>query len=251
MLTAQPSRSPDAAEPSNVIVLTPSDCLAGRKPLIFDYLTPREHDIVRRRCVPQLARRHSTIYRQGEVQKGIYLIVSGSVRVYYVAPTGREITRAYWFAGNFVGGPDVFAESRSMWTATAMRDSSLLLIPGDVLRSLCAQIPNLAIGLIEAMIFKNRCFSATAQMLGTRSASERMKRVLLLLAEMYGPSAGAADRISVPITHEEIAHMIGSTRQWVTIGLKRLEAAGLLEVGRGHLHIRKDIEALLPQALED
>jgi hypothetical protein len=45
--------------------------------------------------------------------------------------------------------------------------------------------------------------------------------------------------------------MIGSTRQWVTIGLKRLEAAGLLEVGRGHLHIRKDIEALLPQALED
>src|SRR5215475_12640863 len=126
MLSAQLPGLPGTRR-SKVFALSALDCLEGRKPLIFDHLTQKEREVVLKRCIPQLARRNSTIYRQGEMQKGIYLIMSGSVRVYYAAPSGREITRAYWFAGNFVGGPDVFGESRNMWTATAMRDSSLLL----------------------------------------------------------------------------------------------------------------------------
>src|SRR5258708_39759003 len=97
---------------------------------------------------------------------------------------------------------------------------------------------DVAIGLIEGMVFKGRCYAAMAQMLGTRSVGERMTRVLLLLAEMYGVPTDDGVAIDVPITHVEISHMVGATRQWVTVGLKRLQADGLIEVGRCKLLIR-------------
>lgn len=223
---------------SKVLVLSETETLEGRKPFLLDRLTPQEHDHVIRQCTPKLAKRNSTIFRQGETQKGIFLILSGGVRVFYAAPSGREITRAYWFAGNFIGGPDVFAQARNMWSAVAIRDTSLLLLPSATLHSLCAHMPNLALGLIEAMVFKGRCYAAMAQMLGTRTAGERLTRVLLLLAEMYGIKTERGIAITVPITHEEISHMVGATRQWVTVGLKRLQSDGLVEAARGKLLIR-------------
>jgi CRP/FNR family transcriptional regulator, cyclic AMP receptor protein len=234
---------------SPVLILSSAKVLNGRKPLLMDRLTPAECETVIAHCTPKLAKRHSTIFTQGHKQVGIYLILSGGVRVFYAAPSGREITRAYWFAGNFIGGPHVFGEMPHMWSAIAMRDTSLLMLPCATLHSLCLRIPNVAIGLIEAMGFKGRCYSAMAQMLGTRTAGERMTQVLLLLAEMYGQRSECGTAVSVPITHEEIAHMVGATRQWVTIGLKRLQAQGVIEVSRGHLLIR-DLESLADAAAE-
>ncbi len=228
---------------SQVLILSSANLLEGRKALLMDRLTAAEREIVLAQCTPKLAKRHATIFRQGQEQTSIYLIMSGGVRVFYVAPSGREITRAYWFTGNFIGGPHVFGELPHMWSAVAMRDTSLLMLPCATLHALCLRIPNLAIGLIEAMGFKGRCYSAMAQMLGTRSAGERMTQVLLLLAEMYGQRSERGTAVSVPITHEEIAHMVGATRQWVTVGLKQLQGRGVIEVSRGHLLIR-DIESL-------
>ena len=214
-----------------------------RRRSVLDRLTSGERDLVLHRSERRLAREHSTIFRQGEPQKGIYLLLSGGVRVFYVAPSGREITRAYWFAGNFIGGPDVFGNAPHMWSAVATRDTSMIFIAGPTLRMLCGRIPNLAISLIEAMAFKGRSYSAIAQMLGTRSANERMVQVLLLLAEMYGTEDEHGTNIDIPITHEEIAHMVGATRQWVTAGLKRLQADGLIDARRGKL-VMHNVDAL-------
>lgn len=215
-----------------------------RRRSVLDRLTAAEHDLVLQRSERRLAKKHATIFRQGEPQKGIYLLLSGGVRVFYIAPSGREITRAYWFAGNFIGGPDVFGNGPHMWSAVATRDTAMIFIAGPILRTLCERIPNLAISLIEAMAFKGRSYSAIAQMLGTRSAGERMVQVLLLLAEMYGTESESGTNIDVPITHEEIAHMVGSTRQWVTAGLKRLQNSGLIDARRGKLLVH-DVGALV------
>jgi CRP/FNR family cyclic AMP-dependent transcriptional regulator len=234
---------------NKVLVLSEPVSIERRELFLLDRLTPHERDLVTRRCIPKLAKKNATIFRQGDAQRGIYLVLSGGVRVFYVAPSGREITRAYWFAGNFIGGPDVFAQSPNMWTAVAIRDTSLLLLPSVSLRTLCERIPNLAIGLIEAMVFKGRCYSAMAQMLGTRSAGERLNRVLLLLSEMYGSATEQGVAINVPITHEEIAHMVGVSRQWVTVGMKRLQADGHIEFGRGKILIRNlDMLSAAPQS---
>ncbi|MEJ2623384.1 MAG: cyclic nucleotide-binding domain-containing protein [Pseudolabrys sp.] len=50
----------------------------------------------------------ATVFLQGDEHKGIWLIEAGMVRTFYAAPSGRQITLAYWPAGHFVGGPEIF-----------------------------------------------------------------------------------------------------------------------------------------------
>lgn len=230
-----------------VLLLSESGRVGERKPALLDRLTAVEREYVIKQCTPQLAKRHSTIFRQGELQRGIFLVLSGGVRVFYVAPSGREITRAYWFANNFIGGPDVFGKTPNMWSAIAVRDTSMLYLPSPTLQKLCIQIPNLALGLIDAMVFKGRCYSAMAQMLGTRSAAQRLHQILVHLAEMYGIPSDDGIAIDIPITHEEIAHIIGATRQWVTMSIKRLQTSGIIQSRRGNLIIQ-DFESLNAKA---
>ncbi|MFD1330887.1 Crp/Fnr family transcriptional regulator [Methylopila musalis] len=204
---------------------------------IFGRLTESERLAVAPYCEHRLARRHSLVFRQGQRQDGIFIIQSGGVRVFFEADTGRRITRAIWFTGHFIGGPDVFGHNPHMWSGIAIRDTSLVFLPTDTLQMLCGRIPNLALGLIDALAFKGRCYAAMSQALGTRSASERISGLLEHLGELYGVRTEHGLEIQFPITGSEIADMVGVSRQWVTMGLKKLQAAGAIELQRGKITI--------------
>ena len=119
--------------------------------------------------------RGQTLFNQGATHDGIYLIQTGRIRVFYTAPSGREITLAYWHPGNFVGGPEVFGERRaSMVGRRRHQHQRRATARARTLRTLVVEVPNLAIGLIEGLTFKGKCYSALAQMLGTRSITERL-----------------------------------------------------------------------------
>ncbi|WP_218016845.1 Crp/Fnr family transcriptional regulator [Sphingomonas mali] len=184
----------------------------------------------------------SILFTQDSANDGVYLIASGRVRVYYTAPSGREITLALWHAGNFVGGPEIFGGGLNVWSGMASTRVSALHLPGAALRELALGIPHLAIGIIEGLTFKGKCYSAMAQMLGTRSVTERLAHMLLHLSDLYGLRQPGGTLISTKFTHEEIAHMVGATRQWVTASLKRFHAQGILSVKRGNITVvRADI----------
>ena len=183
--------------------------------------------------------RGSTLFRQGARHDGIYLVESGRVKVFYQAPSGREITLAYWHPGNFVGGPDVFDSGVHVWSGMAVQNSSVLHVPGAVLRQMIGRVPALGINIIEGLAFKGRCYSGMAQMLGTLSASERLAHILLHLANLYGVKEERGVVITASFTHADLANMIGATRQWVTISLKRYADAGIVTTHHSSLVIVK------------
>jgi CRP-like cAMP-binding protein len=178
------------------------------------------------------------LWRQGEQHKGIYLLNSGRVRTFYAAPSGREVTLAYWFPGNFVGGPDIFGGEQHMWCSSAVQRTHATFVPGDALRTLTLQSAPLAVALLDALAFKARCYSAMAQMLGTRSATERLERLLVFLVTVYGMKGDDGVMIGASFTHAELASLIGSTRQWVTVQLARLQERGVLRYNRGLILVR-------------
>lgn len=173
--------------------------------------------------------RGAQVFSQGSPQDGIYLVESGRIRVFYIGPSGREITLAYWHPGNFVGGPDVFNRGIHVWSGAAAINSSVLHLPGDVLRQMILKIPALALGIIEGLSFKGRCYSSLAQMLGTRSPTERLAHLLLHLTDLYGVKERSGTLIAASFTHADLANMVGVTRQWVTTALKRLNEMGVLD----------------------
>jgi CRP/FNR family cyclic AMP-dependent transcriptional regulator len=234
-----------AATKSTSLLLTENHQLIGGPPSLMDKLTIRERDIVLKQGRRKVLSRGQTLFSQGAKHDGIFLIESGRIRVFYSSPLGREITLAYWHAGNFVGGPEVFDSGIHQWSGVASSNCSVVQLPGKELRTLATEIPNLAIGLIEGLAFKGKCYSALAQMLGTRSITQRLAHLLLHLMDLYGVEDPDGVVIAAAFTHADLAHMVGATRQWVTISLKRMQQKRIV------LTKRSQIVVCLPNVLEE
>lgn len=218
--------------------------LHGGPPHLLRGLTSAQIDRVTSAGRHLVVHKGERLFSQGQLHDGIYLIESGRIRVFYVAPTGREITLAYWHPGNFVGGPEIYRRGRHTWSGVAMTSSRILHLPGDALRKMVAEIPMLANGLLDALIFKAKCYSALAQMLGTRSATERLASLLLHLADLYGETAeDGRVHVAASLSHADLASMTGVTRQSVTTTLKKFAEAGFVET-RGPRLILRDLEGL-------
>ena len=94
-----------------------------------------EREVVLKQGRRKVLNRGQTLFSQGARHDGIWLVESGRVRVFYISPLGREITLAYWQAGNFVGGPEVFDTGVHQWSGVASTNCSVVQLPGKELRT--------------------------------------------------------------------------------------------------------------------
>ncbi|MEM8554843.1 MAG: Crp/Fnr family transcriptional regulator [Pseudomonadota bacterium] len=184
-----------------------------------------------------------SIFLQGDAHTGVWIIESGRARSYYTAPSGREITLAYWSPGHFVGGPEVFGRGRHVWSGDALEDCEMLFLSGASLHKLVREVPDVAIAVIDGLIAKGKCYSALIQMLGTRTVAERLRQFLLILADTNGRQEGRKVIIDRTITYEQIATVVGATRQWVTQSLEKFRSEGVLEINRSAIIVHR-IDAL-------
>ncbi len=209
----------------------------------LDRLTPGDLATVRGMGRLVSFARGETIFLQGQPHEGIFLIEAGMVRSYYTGPSGREMTLAYWTQGHFVGGPEIFRGGQHIWSGIAVEDCTLLYLSGPTIRRLVEQMPAFAICLIEGLVTKSKCYSALAQMLGTRSATERLAHLLVILGEIHGQpdKSSGADRLVVQrkVTHDQLAAIVGATRQWITTTLDRFQKKGIISVGRQSIVIER------------
>ncbi|MER2267820.1 Crp/Fnr family transcriptional regulator [Methylobacterium oxalidis] len=222
---------------ASALILSESEPQPGGPRPLLQGLTERELALVMEKGQRRVLYRGATLFSQDTAHDGIWLVETGRIRVFYTAPSGREITLAYWYPGNFVGGPEVFGNGVHSWSGMAAANSTVLHLPGKALQGLVAQIPTLALGVIEGLSFKGKCYSALAQMLGTRSITERLAHLLLHLTDLYGVEEEDGTVIAATFTHADLAHMVGATRQWVTISLKRLAAQGVVVTRRSQIVI--------------
>ena len=234
---------PPPKEGGKATLLTDSAVPVRGPPGLFDRLTPLQRDRVLSYGRRQSLSRGATLFTQGAPHEAIYLIETGRVRVHYIAPAGREITLAYWYPGNFVGGPEVFDTGVHMWSANVTMPTTVVALPGRPLRMLAGEMPQLAMSLIENLVFKGKCYSTLAQMLGTRSVTQRLAQLLLHLSDTYGVPDQHGALIAATFSHADLAHMVGATRQWVTINLARLQEQGIVEVRKSRIVILRS-EAL-------
>jgi CRP-like cAMP-binding protein len=238
-LVAQSTR---LVPPSRRVSSRPTFMLSGesaapRQPDLLGALDAAGRALVAARGRKRLFKRGETVFRQDDSNDGIFLVEAGLVRVFYTAASGREITLAYWAPGSFVGGPEVFGSGNHVWSGVAARESQLLWLSGIDMRALVQRLPAFALGIIDGLAFKGTCYSLLAQMLGTRTVVERLACVLCRLMELYGVRTEAGIAVSSPFTHDNMAHMVGATRQWVSMTLRRFADQGILVAERKDLLI--------------
>ena len=228
-----------APRPEAAVYLSEVLSLINEGAGFLDRLRLEEIAALRRAVSPMNVEPGETIFLQGDVHSGIFLIEQGRVRVYYAGPSGKEITLAYWTPGHFIGGPEVFGGGLHMWSAVAVEPSQLSYLPASKLRHLASTVPAVALALIDGLVAKGRCYSALVQMLGTRSVTERLAQLLMILAatDRQSDDLGVSLVVDRRITHEQLASIVGSTRQWVTSTLAKFQKEKIIRIERGVIYI--------------
>jgi CRP-like cAMP-binding protein len=211
---------------------------AAGQPALLEQLSGDERERFLAHCAEMSFRPRDTIFSQGLPTSATFLIMDGLVRTYYLSPVGREITLAFWSAGDLIGGPAFFGERpRHIWSAQAIETTRVLAISTKALKELAKELPSLALGIIDALSFKLHWVSLMLQTMGTESVSHRLATLLLQLSETYGEPAQDGVVIRYPFSQADLASMVGASRSWVSTAFGRLQKEGVVAMRNRHIVI--------------
>lgn len=188
--------------------------LLGEAPL-FSGLDPADLEVLSGKFRPIRVRRGEVIFREGEPAERLFLIDEGSVKLSIVSSTGQEHLIAILGRGQIFGELAVIDRGPRAMDATAMKDGLIHSLGGDFFWTIIESRPALARRLLELMARRLRRADQATQDLVFFDASTRLARRLLELAEEHGEQVGDSEtiRIVVRVTQEEMAQMIGVTRE--------------------------------------
>jgi len=213
----------------SVISGVPAPDYYSRLSRLFDELDSDERELFLSRCTRRDFKAGQDLFTQGEPYTSSYLIRSGNVKTYYVAASGKEITLPHWSDGALIGEPNGLRERHPyVWSAQAVNDVVAEQIKGPDLEELSMRLPRLARYLIETLVWKLYIVSELLQSMGTQTVPARVADLLLKLGEEHGVPGAHGFTIGKRFSHDELGHMVGATRVWVTQAMKRLKREGLI-----------------------
>jgi len=172
----------------------------------------------------------------------VYIVRSGCVRLFKVLPDGRSINLGVLGPNTLFTQEDISDGIASGAMAEALIESTISVIETENLASLITESPDLAAAVVTGMTRRFTELQTLVEQLLVRDTAVRLATTLLNLGHRFGrPTADGMVAISLPLTHQGLANMIGSNRVTVTRKLLELqESAHLRSLGRNALAIRPD-----------
>jgi len=183
------------------------------------------------------------IFAPGSGAGLVYIVRSGCVRLFKTLPDGRSINLALLGPNTIFTQEDGFDGIASGATAAAIVDSTLSVVESDDLAALIAELPELAGAVVAGMTRRLTELQMLVEHLLVRDTSVRLATTLLSLATRFGrPTADGTIAITLPLTHQSLANMIGSNRVTVTRKLQELQDEGVIRsIGRNALAVNPDL----------
>jgi CRP/FNR family transcriptional regulator, cyclic AMP receptor protein len=194
-------------------------------------------------------RRGDVIFREGEPAERLFLIGEGRVKLSTASPSGQELLIGVLGRGQIFGELEVIDRGPRAMDARAMEAAEVFAFDSDVFWTMLENRPPLARRLLELMARRLRRADQTSQDLVFFDAPTRLARRMLELAEEHGEHVGDGEavQITVRVTQEEMAQMIGVTRESANRLIASLAGRGWVDWNDGYPIIHKP-EALLRQA---
>lgn len=182
------------------------------------------------------------LFSRGDAPSGLYAMLSGSIRITASTDSGREALLTLAEPPGWFGEIGVFDDGPRTHDAIADEDSVVLHVPQAPLLELLGRVPSLwrALGLL--MSTKLRLTFAAMEDLRETPITVRVARRLVLMAKGYGELAGHSLRV-LDVRQEQLATMLGTSRQTVNLSLKELEGKAWIQVSYGQIQIH-DFDAL-------
>ena len=170
------------------------------------------------------------IFAEGDVGDQLYILVAGKVKVGRRTVDGRENLLALMGPADMFGELALFDPGPRTSTVTALTDVQAVTMDRAALRLWIRQYPEIAEQLLRVLARRlRRTNDAMTAMIFT-DVPGRVAKQLLLLAQRFGVPDGAAVRLDHELTQEELAQLVGSSRETVNKALVDFGQRGWIRV---------------------
>jgi CRP/FNR family cyclic AMP-dependent transcriptional regulator len=181
--------------------------------------------------------RNTVIVAEGDTNQSLFVIVSGRVKVTLTGADGGEIILRFQGPGEYFGELALLDDAPRSASVIGIEPTELMVLPKAGFERCLVEHPTTAIATIRALTGRVRTLTEEVRALALLDVYGRLSRVLTQLAEDQNGTLVVTQRL----THQEIASMVGSSREMVTRILKELTIGGYVTVGNGSMTINRKL----------
>ena len=179
--------------------------------------------------VVQLARAER-LFEEGASGNQLYVILDGKIKLTRAAADGRENLLSVLGPGEMFGELSLFGPRPRTASAIAVTDSRLAALAHDDLRSWLTGRPDVALHLLQALAQRLRRANDVMADLVFTDVPGRVAKALLDLADRFGTEQEDGLQVNHDLTQEELAQLVGASRETVNKALADFAARGWLQL---------------------
>ncbi|HIU77854.1 MAG TPA: Crp/Fnr family transcriptional regulator [Candidatus Avilachnospira avicola] len=171
----------------------------------------------------------TVIYDQDEGSGYVYVVEEGRVRLVYLAQDGSEHILMFALRGGIFGELECMEKISSLVRAETLTDCSIYKIPEAGFMEAMSADPEITLFIARELAHKLHVISVGFISISVDETKNRVARILLSTADIFGHKENGNIRIDLPITQQEIANLVNSTRLTVGNILRDFMALGLIK----------------------
>ena len=183
-------------------------------------------------------RKHELIFQAGSPGDYVYLLSHGRAKIYQLSPSGKEVILWFCFSGEMFGMAEVCRRGQREVYARACSDTEVIKVSQQTFKDFLATHSDAAMLTIDLLSCRMRILGDMLLNLASDDVMSRLIKLLTRLCNRYGKFDGDYIKLDIPLTHQEIADMIGASRQTVSSSISELRKQGYLDIENHCIHIK-------------
>lgn len=197
---------------------------------LFSALDEEAAMALQKSMVPQTIKRGSTLFQEGDAGDRLYVVTAGKIKLSHASGDGRESVLAVLGPGDMFGELSLFDPGPRTATASAVTDSAVLGLGNTDLNPWLVGRPEVAQKLLQALAHRLRRTNEAMSDLVFADVPGRVAKALLDLGEKFGSKTEAGIYVNHDLTQEELAQLVGASRETVNKALADFVSRGWLKL---------------------
>ena len=184
------------------------------------------------RSIAQIRRfaKNDLVFHAGALGKHVYFLRSGRIKIYQPANCGKEVILWFCFPGDMFGMAEVAQGGGRVVNAVACEASEVLSVTQVQFEDFLRTHPAASLLVMQVLSCRLRTLGDVIVNLVNDDAQTRIMKLILRLSARHGVRVAQDIHLTIDLTHQEIADMVGTTRQTVTSVLGQLQKRGLMRL---------------------
>jgi len=213
-----------------------------RRVPLFSSLTEMQLDNVAAGSARRSYPKGRTIVAEGEASQSMYILLAGRAKVQRSDSEGKEVILAVIGSGEFFGEMSLIDDAPRSASVITLEPCEFMAITKDAFKGVLMQSPETSMAVMRGLVRRLREADMKIETLALLDVYGRVARVLLDFSELVGGQRIVRNKLP----RQEIAKMIGASREMVSRVMKVLETEGyVVPLPEGRLLLREKISAYL------